>query len=187
MPTNTKRYFRGERRPEVFPIGESNEVNDKAGSEKEGQRWSCCLGTRYGQRWTDESYIRLIAPTIRENYEIQELPYKFRFRKLDYRKSGIQGKDIMKPNAICDVIDNHPKNVIAPTIGAEHHNTADVHFVPEKSSIRRLTPKECERLQGFPDGWTEGISDTQRYKCLGNAVSVPVVKELGLKLIKSFR
>lgn len=45
-----------------------------------------------------------------------------------------------------------------------------------KHGIRRLTPTECERLQGFPDGWTEGISDTQRYKCLGNAVTVPVVQ-----------
>jgi len=43
-------------------------------------------------------------------------------------------------------------------------------------SIRRLTPIECERLQGFPDGWTEGISDTQRYKCLGNAVTVNVIE-----------
>jgi DNA (cytosine-5)-methyltransferase 1 len=42
--------------------------------------------------------------------------------------------------------------------------------------IRKLTPVECERLQGFPDGWTEGISDTRRYECLGNAVSVPIVK-----------
>ena len=41
--------------------------------------------------------------------------------------------------------------------------------------IRRLTPTECERLQGFPDGWTAGLSDTQRYKTLGNAVTVPVV------------
>ena len=53
-----------------------------------------------------------------------------------------------------------------------------------KSSIRRLTPKECERLQGFPDGWTEGQSDTQRYKQLGNAVSVPVVKAIGDKLFR---
>ena len=45
--------------------------------------------------------------------------------------------------------------------------------------IRRLTPVECERLQGFPDGWTEGISDTQRYKCLGNAVTVNVIEYLG--------
>jgi len=50
--------------------------------------------------------------------------------------------------------------------------------------IRRLTPVECERLQGFPDGWTEGISDTQRYKCLGNAVTVNVIEYLG-ELIKS--
>jgi DNA (cytosine-5)-methyltransferase 1 len=54
--------------------------------------------------------------------------------------------------------------------------------------IRRLTPLECERLQGFPDGWTEFgidetrqrtvISDAQRYKCLGNAVTVNVARAL---------
>ena len=52
----------------------------------------------------------------------------------------------------------------------------DRHGVQINSNIRRLTPTECERLQGFPDGWTDGQSDTQRYKQLGNAVSVPVVK-----------
>lgn len=39
---------------------------------------------------------------------------------------------------------------------------------------RRLTPVECERLQGFPDGWTEGVSDSQRLKQMGNAITVPV-------------
>jgi len=48
--------------------------------------------------------------------------------------------------------------------------------------IRRLTPVECERLQGFPDDWTEGISDTQRYKCLGNAVTVNVIEFLGRRI-----
>lgn len=48
--------------------------------------------------------------------------------------------------------------------------------------IRRLTPTECERLQGFPDGWTEGVSDTQRYKLLGNAVTVNVIEFLGFQL-----
>jgi DNA (cytosine-5)-methyltransferase 1 len=43
------------------------------------------------------------------------------------------------------------------------------------SSVRRLTPVECERLQGFPDNWTEGQSDSTRYKQMGNAVAVPVV------------
>lgn len=41
---------------------------------------------------------------------------------------------------------------------------------------RRFTPIECERLQGFPDNWTKGLSDTQRYKCVGNAVTVPVIE-----------
>lgn len=44
--------------------------------------------------------------------------------------------------------------------------------------VRRLTPVECERLQGFPDGWTEGQTDTNRYKQMGNAVAVPVVEWL---------
>ena len=44
------------------------------------------------------------------------------------------------------------------------------------SQVRRLTPLECERLQGFPDGWTEDQSDTNRYKQMGNAVAVPVVE-----------
>jgi len=61
----------------------------------------------------------------------------------------------------------------------------DKHGVYDGLSIRRLTPVECERLQGFPDNWTEGISDTQRYKCLGNAVTTLVITEIGRKLIKT--
>ena len=46
--------------------------------------------------------------------------------------------------------------------------------------IRRLTPLECERLQGFPDGWTnmEGASDSARYKALGNSVAIPCVEHV---------
>ena len=60
----------------------------------------------------------------------------------------------------------------------------DRHGIFDGKSIRKLTPLECERLQGFPDSWTrygkdgEEISDTQRYKCLGNAVTVPVVESI---------
>ena len=50
----------------------------------------------------------------------------------------------------------------------------DVHAVAS-STVRRLTPMECERLQGFPDNWTENQADTHRYKQMGNAVAVPVV------------
>lgn len=54
--------------------------------------------------------------------------------------------------------------------------------------VRRLTPRECERLQGFPDDWTRyradgaEIADTPRYRMVGNAVSVPVAEWLGRRL-----
>jgi len=54
--------------------------------------------------------------------------------------------------------------------------------VVDNMNIRRLTPMECERLQGFPDNWTEGLSDTRRYQALGNAVSVPIVAAVAKKL-----
>jgi len=44
--------------------------------------------------------------------------------------------------------------------------------------IRKLTPVECERLQGLPDGYTEGIAKTNRYKALGNAFNVDVIAHL---------
>lgn len=48
--------------------------------------------------------------------------------------------------------------------------------------VRRLMPIECERLQGFPDNWTGGQSDTQRYKQCGNAVSVNVVEWMAIRI-----
>ena len=55
-------------------------------------------------------------------------------------------------------------------------------FVCE-TGVRRLTPLECERLQGFPDGWTAGQSDSARYRELGNAVAVPVVEWLTHRIV----
>jgi DNA (cytosine-5)-methyltransferase 1 len=49
--------------------------------------------------------------------------------------------------------------------------------------VRRLSPRECERLQGLPDGWTEGQADSQRYKQLGNSVAVPVFEWVGRRLV----
>ena len=57
--------------------------------------------------------------------------------------------------------------------------------IANSTIVRRLTPIECERLQGFPDGWTEGQSDTQRYKQMGNAVAVPVVSWLVNRLMEA--
>jgi len=63
----------------------------------------------------------------------------------------------------------------------------DIHGVALNNRIRRLTPKECERLQGFPDNWTlvDGMSDTQRYKMMGNAVTVNVIEALGKAIQES--
>jgi site-specific DNA-cytosine methylase len=47
-----------------------------------------------------------------------------------------------------------------------------------EKTIRKLTPIECERLQGLPDNYTNHISNTQRYKCLGNAFNVDVVAHI---------
>ena len=49
--------------------------------------------------------------------------------------------------------------------------------------MRKLSPTEVERLQGFPDEWTGGLSDTQRYKTLGNAVTTTVVKAVMERLL----
>ena len=66
----------------------------------------------------------------------------------------------------------------------------DKHGLYDGTRIRRLTPLECERLQGFPDNFTKydqdgnEISDTQRYKMCGNAVTVNVVEAVMTNLRK---
>ena len=51
------------------------------------------------------------------------------------------------------------------------------------SQVRRLTPRECERLQDFPDDWTAGQADSSRYRQMGNAVAVPVVEWIIRRLV----
>jgi site-specific DNA-cytosine methylase len=50
-------------------------------------------------------------------------------------------------------------------------------------AVRRLTPLECVRLQGFPDGHTAGQSDSRRYRQLGNAVAVPCAEWIGGRIL----
>lgn len=62
----------------------------------------------------------------------------------------------------------------SPTLTARDYK--DPHFISQpKSIVRRLTPLECERLQGYPDNWTASESDSARYKALGNSVALPCV------------
>ena len=73
------------------------------------------------------------------------------------------------------------------TINDTHHTlragTKQSTGVVVASQVRRLTPVECERLQGFPDNWTDGQADSARYKQMGNAVAVPVVEWIMRRLV----
>ena len=64
-------------------------------------------------------------------------------------------------------------------------NQIDVHGIANEMAVRRLTPIECERLQGFPDNYTNiktNCPDGPRYKSLGNSMAVPVMKWIGQKI-----
>ena len=55
------------------------------------------------------------------------------------------------------------------------------------SYVRRLTPLECERLQGLPDNWTEGGSDTARYRAIGNGMAQPCADYVMSKVIEDIK
>lgn len=55
------------------------------------------------------------------------------------------------------------------------------------SYVRRLTPLECERLQGLPDNWTEGGSDTARYRAIGNGMAQPCAEYVMSKVVKDLK
>ena len=80
---------------------------------------------------------------------------------------------------------------VANSIGALQPSPQSHHaqvFVSNTMAVRRLTPKECERLQGFPDGYTDirpkgkDTPDGSRYKALGNSWAVPVVAWIGKRI-----
>ena len=120
-------------------------------------------------------------------------------------KDGHECHNIHNPNGIAPTVrENHGKTTmvkVRPVLTPDRENkrqngrrfkndgedmftltSQDRHGIMYGNDIRRLTPLECERLQGFPDGWTEGQSDSQRYKQCGNAVSVPVIKAIMEKI-----
>ncbi len=66
-----------------------------------------------------------------------------------------------------------------PAIGAKSIGNG----VHSETVVRRLTPTECERLQGLPDGWTDGQADSARYRQLGNSIAVPVFEWVARRLI----
>lgn len=102
---------------------------------------------------------------------------EFLENKVTATQSARQHKDAT--DLVCE-----PYQDTVGTIGYTDHKGINNQYVSEdkcivekRKLIRRLTPLECERLQGFPDYWTDipGASDSARYKALGNSVAIPCV------------
>lgn len=114
------------------------------------------------------------------------------------RAEGMQ-QTIFQPKAV-DFRSSTVNDDVTPTLQTKGTslNFNPSIMVPKgnKYVIRRLTPRECERLQGFPDDWTripwrgkpaEECPDSHRYKAIGNSMAVPVMRWLGRRLEEAER
>ena len=90
-------------------------------------------------------------------------------------------------------VDDFRRNDVVSTQSARQYKDATDLICQQAESyaylIRRLTPLECERLQGYPDGWTDipGASDSARYKALGNSVAIPCVEFIMSRIAAAMR
>lgn len=74
---------------------------------------------------------------------------------------------------------------ITRTLSARYYKDGSEILIPQKGkNPRRLTPRECARLQGFPEKFKIPVSDTQAYKQFGNSVAVPVIEYLAKEIVK---
>lgn len=181
VPQNRERVFiighlRGEPRPQVFPITGNNSKDFRI----VGQDIAYTI---------DANYHKGTNTLEKGRRSLVKLSQAFRVRSIDGLSSTLQGE----AGGTGAKTGLYAVPVLTPDRPEKRQNgrrfkengdpsftltSQDRHGVFDGFKIRRLTPAECERLQGFPDGWTEGLSDTQRYKCLGNAVTVNVVEEI---------
>lgn len=173
VPQNRERVFivghlRGERRPEVFPL--SGEIKT---TTKELELVGNCNPSGRGQSGGVYSTSGL-HPTIGAGGGNPN-------RKRDIGWSSGYITQLNQPTHSNDRV--YASDGISQTLNTMQGGNRQP-FIAEDVRIRRLTPIECERLQGFPDNWTKyghdnkEISDTQRYKMMGNAVSTPVVSAI---------
>lgn len=171
LPQNRERiYFighlRGESRPKVFPFtkGDFKDIRIQGPAIN-------TIPTRSGENNTVGSYVvesKLYEETKRNSQGARVNNINGNSVCLSAQGGGQGAKTGL-------YVVPHGNNQVDLT-----HPTSRLHGI----DIRRLTPLECERLQGFPDGWTLGYSDSARYKALGNAVSVPIVKMIIERLFK---
>jgi DNA (cytosine-5)-methyltransferase 1 len=74
---------------------------------------------------------------------------------------------------------------IARTLSARYYKDGSEILIKQRGNPRRLTPRECARLMGFPDSFKIPVSDTRAYKQFGNAVVVPVIREVA-RILRPF-
>ena len=159
----------------------------------------------YGQtgfaRYT-EGATTLTATTYKrpeDNIVVRGNPIMFSHTQgLDAQPSEDTGPTLRKSGGGAAVLAEGVDTYNGVTTGSVTHTLRDGHSegtpAVVDTAVRRLTPMECERLQGFPDGWTQyrvdpkkGVieqADSPRYKQMGNAVAVPVVEWIVNRLVE---
>lgn len=179
LPQNRERlYFVGtlrkESRCQIFPFRPGSQKTVKRNKQNWKRQVSPCITTTVGDLTNHAPYVLHVPEATIKGFASA---HEGDSVNLSYLKANSRRGRVGKG--------------IANTI-----ETTNQQFTIVKGRLRRLTPLDCERLQGFSDGWTElgkyeaetlRISDSQRYKLLGNAVSVPVVKEIGKRLLCLFK
>jgi len=155
---------------EVFPIAKDDSVDSKGEGKAKGRSVHTII-SGYGRQNARGTYLRQVGNLFSSGaadgriYDASGISPSLRGFSFGWSKPKIA-----IANTLCD----------GWLMETQHHDKPMCEY-----RIRRLTPTESERLQGFPDGWTEGVSSTQRYKLLGNAVTVNVIEFLGKRLLES--
>lgn len=166
-------HLGGTSRPEIFPIGEGDEGIIKE-TENGIQTSGCILSTYYkGGVGAGHALLKQIVGSETRGYRVYDLSGTS--VSISSQGGGWGAKTGLYAIPILNV---QRKEGRQNGRRFKTNTATDQHGIFDGYRIRRLTPLECERLQGFPDGWTKSLSDTQRYKCIGNAVSVPVVEAI---------
>ena len=151
---------------QIFPIGEGGGTSSKLQRQ---QADTCTLTARYYGAQSTGSYV---------------IERKFNEEGIAIRSNTKKGYDMLyEGDSLNYSVPNSKTRRGRVGKGVAQTLDTKCEQAVYTDHIRRLTPIECERLQGFPDNWTQGVSDSQRYKMLGNAVTVDVVQEIGRKLI----
>lgn len=115
-------------------------------------------------------------PFIATHYGFKDKPVEFHKISPTLKAQSHRHEPMVVERTPLRFLDRNQKNIEGDySFTVDTTNTGGLKV---DGRIRRLTPTECERLQGFPDGWTEGMSDTQRYKQMGNAVTVNVIEAI---------